>query len=180
MDTLRLGPDDGTLHLNTGVEGKAARLGHALLLAVPDWSAEAVLVDGVPTSATLRAGLASLEVVSGTGGAKPLTDKDRRTIRTNALDALRADTHRDVVFEAAQARAVPGGLSVDGTLSIAGRTMSVTLEVKVAETPDGWLLAARSTVRQTDFDVKPYSTMLGALRLQDAVEVVFHATVTRP
>jgi len=177
---MRLGPDDGVLRLHTGVEGRAARLGHALVLAVPDWSAEAVLVKGVPRSARLRAGLASLEVVSGSGGAKPLTDKDRRTIRTNALEALRAGQHPEVVFVAGVARDVPGGVSVDGELTIAGHTQPVTVEVKVAQTPDGWLLAARSTIVQTDFDVAPYSAMLGALRLRDAVEVSFEATVARP
>lgn len=180
MDTVQLGPDDGTLELHTGVEGKAARLGHALVLGVPDWSAQAQLVDGVPTSARLRAGLPSLEIVRATGGAKPLSDRDRRTIRDNALGALKADTHGDVVFVAGAAREVPGGLSVDGELAIAGRTQPVTVEVKVAQTPTGWLLAARTTVRQTDFGVVPYSAMLGALRLQDAVEVSFEATVARP
>lgn len=180
MDTLRLGPEDGTLLLHTGVEGKAARLGHALVLAVPDWSAEAVLVDGVPTSARLRAGLASLEVLSGTGGAKPLSAKDRRTIRGNALDALKEKDQPDVVFTAGASEAVPGGVRVEGEVTIAGRTRPLSVEVKVAETPDGWLLAVRSLVTQTDFGVVPYSTMLGALRLQDAVEVAFEATVSRP
>ena len=45
METLRTGPDDGTLRLHTGVEGKAARLGHDLVLALDDWSAEVVVAD---------------------------------------------------------------------------------------------------------------------------------------
>lgn len=180
MDHVRLGPDDGVLRLLTGVEGRAARLGHALVLAVADWSAEAVLVDGVPTSARLRAGLASLVVESGSGGAKPLTDRDRRTIRGTALDSLRAEEHPEVVFVAGAVVQVPGGLSVDGDLTIAGRTEPTTVQLKVAETADGWLLAARTTVTQTDFGVTPYSAMLGALRLADAVEVSFEATVARP
>ena len=180
MDHVRLGSDNGTLRLHTGVEGRAARLGHALVLAVADWSAEAVLVDGLPTSARLRAGLASLSVESGSGGAKPLTDRDRRTIRSTALESLRAAEHPEVVFVAGAAVGVPGGLGVDGELTIGGRTQPVTVQVKVAETPDGWLLAARTTVRQSDFGVTPYSTMLGALRLGDAVEVTFEAAVARP
>ncbi|MBC7374639.1 MAG: YceI family protein, partial [Frankiales bacterium] len=81
MTTMTFGPESGTLHLLTGVEGKAARMGHDLVLDLPDWSAEADVTDGVPTAVRLRAGQASSAVKSGTGGAKALADKDRARIR---------------------------------------------------------------------------------------------------
>jgi len=180
METLRIGPDDGTLRLHTGVEGKAARLGHDLVLALDDWSGEVVVADGVPASAVLRTRVESLRVESGSGGAKPLSDKDRRTIRANALGALRAERSPEIVFTASSATPVPGGFTLHGELAVGGRSRRRDVEVRVAEDAGGWSVAVRTEVVQTDHDVAPYSAMLGALRLRDQVDVLFDAVVPRP
>lgn len=180
MDLLTLGPSHGQLRLHTGVEGKAARMGHALVLVLDAWTAEAELSDGVPQAARLTAELAGLRVESGRGGAKPLSDKDRESIRRNALGALKADRHPTVEFASTSVAAVPGGWSLTGTLAIAGEVRDVQVEVRAAEDAAGWALAARVPVRQTAYGVTPYSTMMGALRLVDEVEVAFDATVPRP
>jgi polyisoprenoid-binding protein YceI len=180
VETLRTGPDDGTLRLHTGVEGRAARLGHDLVLALDDWSAEVVVADGVPVSAALRGRVESLRVQSGSGGAKPLSDRDRRTIRANALGALRADLFPEIVFTAPAMTAVPGGFVLHGELAIAGRTRPRDVDVRVAEGAGGWSVAVRTDVVQTDHDVTPYTAMLGALRLRDRVGVVFDAALPGP
>lgn len=173
MTTLTFGPDSGTLHLLTGVEGKAARMGHDLVLDLSDWSAEADVTDGAPTAVRLRAGLASFAVQSGTGGAKPLSDKDRATIRKNALGSMRADEHPEVTFSSTSISPSDRGFQVTGDLSIGGRTSPVTVDLAV----DGSALTARGSVVQTQFDVTPYSAMLGALRLRDRVDVALDATL---
>lgn len=180
METLRIGPVYGALRLHTGVEGQAARLGHDLVLAVDDWSGEVVVEQDAPVSAALRARVESLRVDSGRGGAKPLSDKDRRTIRTNALTALRSDRFPEIVFTAPSVSTVPGGFTLHGDLTIGGRTRPRDVDVRVAEGGGGWSVAVRTAVVQTDHDVVPYSAMLGALRLRDRVDVVFDADVPRP
>lgn len=39
MSTVELSQENGTLHLHTGVAGRAARMGHNLLIAVEAWNA---------------------------------------------------------------------------------------------------------------------------------------------
>ena len=173
MTTMTFGPESGTLHLLTGVEGKAARMGHDLVLDLPDWSAEADVTDGVPTAVRLRAGLASFAVTSGTGGAKALSDKDRTTIRKNALGSLRADKHPEVTFSSTPISPSPHGFAVTGDLSIGGRTGPVTVDLAVA----GSELTVRGSVVQTQFDVTPYSAMLGALRLRDRIDIAVDVTM---
>ena len=173
MTPLTFGPDSGTLQLHTGVEGKAARLGHDLVLALSDWSAEADLTDGAPTAVRLRAGLASFAVQSGSGGAKPLSEKDRATIRKNALGAMRADKHPEITFSSTSIKPSDSGFQVDGELSVGGQTRSVTVELVVA----GQALTAHASVIQTQFDVTPYSAMLGALRLRDRVDIALDVTL---
>lgn len=185
MATLSFGPPSGTLHLLTGVEGKAARMGHNLVLDLSDWSAEAELADGgtdggtdgtdgqVPTALRFRAALASFAVDSGTGGAKALSDKDRTTIRKNALGAMKADRHPEVSFTSTAVEATGDGFTVTGDLSVAGQTRPTVLQV----TRSGATLTARTSVVQTSFGVEPYSAMLGALRLRDRVDVELTTTL---
>ena len=46
MRTTTVGPSEGTLLLKTGVEGRAARLGHALTLRISEWACTATLDGG--------------------------------------------------------------------------------------------------------------------------------------
>ena len=173
MTTMTFGPGSGHLHLLTGVEGKAARLGHDLVLDVADWSAQADLDGDVPTAVRLRAALSTLSVQSGTGGAKALSDKDRATILKNALGAMRAAQHPEVVFTSKEVTASGDGFTVNGDLSIGGQTRPTVVQVTVS----GTALSVRSSVVQTAFDVEPYSAMLGALRLRDRVDVELVAAI---
>lgn len=180
MDLLTLGPATARLTLQTGVEGRAARMGHALVLVLDDWTGEAQLRDGVPRAVRLSATTASLRVESGTGGAKPLSDRDRATIRRNALGALQAERHPHVLLTSTDVAQVPGGWAVTGTLEIAGARRDVVVDVRTAEHDGQLALAARVPVLQTAYGVPPYSTMLGALRLRDEVVVALDATVPLP
>ena len=179
MTVLTLDPTTARLRLLTGVEGKAARLGHDLVLALDAWSGQATMAGDVPESLRLTVELASLRVESGSGGAKPLSDKDRDSIRANALKTLHAERHPQVVFTSSSVVAAPGGYDVTGALSISGTERPVVLHLAVSEDPGGLAITARVPVRQTDHGVAPYSTMMGALRLQDVVQVTLDAVVPR-
>ena len=54
------------------------------------------------------------------------------------------------------------------TVTIDGQSRPVTLDMAV--TPPG-RLSARTTVVQTQFGIKPFSAMMGALKVKDEVEV---------
>ena len=179
MDTLTLGPHSGTLTLHTGVEGKAAKMGHNLTIELGDWSAEASLDGDVPTAVRLRAGLASLRVVRGEGGMKPVSDKDKASIRENALSTLQASAHPDVTFVSTSIRPAAGGYALDGELSIAGTSRPATVEVVVADGGDHWTVTGGAPVVQTEYGVKPYSTMMGGLKVRDRVDVRLEASVPK-
>lgn len=176
---MTFGPGSGHLHLLTGVEGKAARMGHDLVIDLADWSAEAEVPGpdgadgGLPTAVRFRAAVDSLAVESGSGGAKALSDKDRATIRKNALGAMRAARHPEVVFTSTAVARAGEGFAVNGDLSIGGQTRPVVVQVAVS----GTTLSARTSVVQMAFEVEPYSAMLGALRLRDRVDIELEAAL---
>ena len=148
-----IGPADGTLIVKTFREGVAAKVGHDLILEVTRWSAK-LGEDGIELSADPR----SLEVREGLHGAKPLSDRDRREILKNIDEQVLRG--RPVEFRSTSI----DGTVVAGELTMAGETRPVTVQ----RTPDG----GRATLRQTDWAIKPYRGLMGALKVRDDVEVI--------
>jgi polyisoprenoid-binding protein YceI len=172
----QLGPDCGRISLRTFRDGLVAQAGHDLSIDITRWSGDLDIADDLtPTSLTVTADLHSLVVKDGTGGVKPLTDRDRREIVVTAGKVLSANRYPSVTFTATGFRpagegaagAQAGGV-VSGTLTLAGRTGPIELQVSPA---GPGVYQATATVKQTDFGIKPYTAFLGSLKVRDAVSV---------
>ncbi len=113
--------------------------------------------------------MGSLVVRDGSGGLKPLTDRDKREIAVTARKVLRADTNPEATFSASGFEPGSGGGGIiSGTLTLAGASSPLQLHVS-KNGQDSYL--ARTSVVQSQFGIKPYSGFLGALKVRDAVEV---------
>jgi hypothetical protein len=168
--SYRLGPDNGTLTVRTGRTGAVAKAGHDLLLEVTAWSA--TLDAGDPAAMELTADATSLKVREGTGGMQTLDDGDRANIEQTIDDeVLRREP---ITFLSTLVTATADGLSVQGELTLLGTTRPVAFEVAVA---DG-RVSAVAVVRQTDFGMKPYSALFGALKVADEVKVAIDAELS--
>jgi polyisoprenoid-binding protein YceI len=164
----RLGPEDVTLSVRTARVGAAAKAGHDLLIHVTSWSATLVLdEDPGKSSLELDADATSLRVIEGTGGAFELGEDDiasiHQTIDDEVLMKQRIGFRSTGVRGEGDAR-----LGVDGELTIVGTTKPISFELTIGD--DGALSGA-ATVTQTDWGMKPYSALFGALKLADEVEV---------
>ena len=175
--TFKLGPDSGRIVIKTGRAGLAARAGHDLTIEVTRWSAT-VTVPGAGSGTTVpelsaELDLGSLAVVDGTGGAKPLSDKDRRDIVNQAAKILGGGT---ATLAATGVTPAGSGGTIEGTLTLHGRSQPVQLQVQ--STGPG-RYRATATVRQTHHGITPYSGFFGALKLKDEVGVEVDADLTR-
>ena len=175
--TVRLGPDNGRIILRTGRAGLAARAGHDLTIEVTRWSAR-IEVPGedaggvTAASVTAELDLGSLAVRTGTGGAKPLTDRDRGEIKKTMAGIL-----GDGEASFASSRIIRSGSSggaVEGTLTINGRTQPARLQLTE---PAPGRYRGTATVAQSAFGIKPYVGFFGALKLRDEVGVEFEVDV---
>ena len=54
-------------------------------------------------------------------------------------------------------------------------TRPQTVDVRTEDLEDRWSLSSETTVGQSDFGIKPYSQLLGALKVADDVRVSFTA-----
>jgi polyisoprenoid-binding protein YceI len=181
--TYQLGPESGRVLVRTGREGLAARAGHDLTLEITDWLAQVTTPGeaGGVAEATVTAdlGLASLTVREGTGGAKPLTDRDRREIKkqVNKIlgDSARASfTSQQIIPSPASSAGSPAAGAIEGTLTMHGVSRGVRLEV-TSQGPGRY--RGTATIKQTDFGITPYSGFFGALKLRDEVTVEFDVTI---
>jgi polyisoprenoid-binding protein YceI len=165
--TYTLGPDDGTLAVRTGRTGAAAKAGHDLLIEVTAW--EATVAVGETSSVELTADPRSLRVRAGSGGMQALGDDDMANIEKTIDDDVLEG--RAIAFRSTTVKAADGKLDVEGELTLADTTRPVAFAVTV----DDGRLSAVAVVKQTDFGIKPYSTLFGALKVVDEVTVQLDA-----
>jgi polyisoprenoid-binding protein YceI len=174
---FRLGPDNGRVVLKTGRAGLASRAGHDLTIEVTRWSAQVQVPDeeaGGVTAATVQADLdlGSLEVRSGTGGAKPLSDRDRADIKKQMSGILGTGT---ASFASSKiVRFGSSGGALEGTLTFNGQSEPVRLQVSE---PEPGRYRGSATVVQTALGIKPYVGFFGALKLKDEVGVEFEVNL---
>ena len=169
MTTTTFGPDTGDLTLHTGVAGKASRTGHRLTIGFNDWSAT---VDGdVPSQVTVRVGVPTLQIVSGEGGLTPMSAPERGVARGNALKSLKADDFGEITFVSTNVTADGDGYRVDGTLTLAGKSRDHSVVVAPVGSGADRHVVGETTVRHSDFGIKQYSAMMGALKVADEVTV---------
>jgi len=172
--THQLGPGSGTLHVKTYREGVASKVGHDLTFEVTKWEATVTVAEGgALSSLELSADPRSLEVSDATGGAKALSDKDRTTeIPKNIDDKVLGG--EPISFRSTEGHlAEEGGtLSASGELTMAGDTHPVSAQLSVD--PDGHVTGT-IPLTQSDWGIKPFKAMMGALKVKDTVDVVIDA-----
>jgi YceI-like domain len=176
---FRLGPDNGRIIVRTGRVGIAAKAGHDLTIEVTSWSARVDIPAeeaGGVTAATITAelDLGSLAVRQGTGGAKPLTDRDRGEIK-KTISGILGDGEASFTSSRIIRSGASGG-AVEGMLTINGKTQPTRLQVTE---PGPGRYRGTATVAQSAFGIKPYVGFFGALKLRDEVGVEFEVDLSR-
>ena len=167
--TYKFGPDNATLQVETTRGGAAAKAGHDLTIDVQSW--EATLEVGDSSSLELSADSTSLHVREGHGGMQALKDDDKADIRkTIDKDILKK---KDIVFRSSSCEPSGDGIKVSGDLEMGGKTSPVSFEI----TESGGTITSSTTLKQTDWGIKPYSALFGALKVDDEVRVVVEGKI---
>ncbi|MDQ3896730.1 MAG: YceI family protein [Actinomycetota bacterium] len=153
-----------------------AKLAHDLTLRATRWSGT-LHVDDSPAgcSASVTVDPSSIEIVEARGGVKGLSDKDRRDIDKNINEkVLETGKHSELTFESTSVSGSPPNFKAAGNMTIKGTTRPVNLDLHVS----GTTVTAKTTISQKDFGIKPFSAMMGAIKLRDDVD--FQLTVNLP
>jgi hypothetical protein len=173
--THTLGPEDGTLTVRTERTGAAAKAGHNLLILVTVWRATIEVGEGSGiTSIALDADGTSLRVQEGTGGMQALGDDDMESIRQTIDDDVLKQQPIEFRSTAVHVAAGGGAISVEGELTLVGETRPLALELTIA--PEG-TVSGSAVIKQTEWQIKPYSALFGALKVVDEVTVTIDAAL---
>lgn len=174
--THNLGPENATLSVHTERTGAAAKAGHDLLIHVTSWEAT-VAVGDEPASIRLElsADPTSLRVREGEGGMQALQDDDLANINQTIDDEVLK--RREIAFRSTAAAPEGDVIHVDGELTLFGNTEPISFDLVAGE--DGTVTAA-AVVRQSDWGIKPYSALFGALKVADEVRVELEGHLSGP
>jgi|SRR5579884_966914 len=167
-----LSPPAGQLRVFTTHAGLVGRAGHDLELEVVRWRLRLFVVDGRPRDVSVTADPRSLRVLSATGGRRELSDEDRADIQQRIHEDVLEG--RRIEFRSTHIENEGDEVRIDGELQLGGerRPLSFTAEVVPPDRIRGSVV-----IRQTDFGIKPYSAMLGALKVADELRVELDTAV---
>ena len=172
--TQLLGPDNATLTIFTGRTGAAAKAGHDLTIQVTAWNASIVSSDGGDMTVEMTVDGGSLQVLEGHGGMQKLGDDDKvdiaKTIDDEVLKGEQITFRSTSVTPSAEGAA----LHVEGDLSLHGATHPLAVDVVLDG--DG-SLSAEAVIRQSDWGMRPYSALYGALKVADDVRIKLESKI---
>lgn len=156
-------PDQSTLR----VEGTSS---------LHDWTCEATTLSGTldVEAAPEAAALVAIAKVKVTVPAAAL-ECNNGTMNRKTRDALKADEAPEIRYTLQRAAfRGDGTVEATGLLRLAGVERAVTMTVKTLPAKDGGFRFTGSLpLKMTDYDIKPPTAMLGALKTGDRVVVSF-------
>lgn len=161
--------------------GVASALAHDHLVRAARWQGTLdVSADPVALAADVRVDATALEVDEPNARARhglegTLSDGDRAQVRASMLGAGQLDVARfpEIRFVASQIERDGESFRLAGELSLHGRAQRIAVPLAIARDGESFTARGSVRVRQSDFGITPYSAFLGAVRVQDEVEIVF-------
>ena len=150
-------------------------MGHRLTLAMTSWQATVRWGDREPVAAELMVAVDSLQVSRGEGGPMSLSAPETALVRSHALKSLEARRFPRIRYRSDDIEPTGDGYRLTGTLEIHGKSRQRVIDLRVKDLGDTWRMSCEADVAQTEFGVKPYSMLMGAIKVVDIVTVSFTA-----
>lgn len=150
-------------------------MGHRLTIAMTRWRATVGWAGSQPVGAELAVEVGSLGVLRGEGGVKGLSGTEKALVRSNALKSLNASRFPEIRYTANVIEQAADGYRLTGTLEIRGAARQHVIALRTTDLGDSWRMSSETTVRQTDYGIKPYSLLMGSVQVADEVSLTFTA-----
>jgi len=101
-------------------------------------------------------------------------------MNNNTYKALKADNNPEIIFvlaipdKAIKANSAATTVSVKGTLTIAGKTQPIEMQVKISMQGHNLLsFTGSQTIKMTDYGISPPTALLGTLKTGDEITIQF-------
>lgn len=105
---------------------------------------------------------------------------DRDGMNSKTYDALKGDKFPEIRFRLIKVTNISKShIEATGKLTVAGSTRDIMLSVQYSQNSDGSLaFTGQKKIKMTDFNVKPPTALLGAIRSGDEITVRFKIIFT--
>jgi polyisoprenoid-binding protein YceI len=168
--TYEFGPQNGQMVVKIYREGMAKKAGHDLIIDVKSWKATATISENpAESNFTATADAGSFSVREGVGGVKPLSEGDKADIKKNITQKIL--TSPEISFTSTSVQPNGDAATITGDMRIMGKTAPAT--VKLAQ--QGGKVKGNMTIAQTNWGIKPFQAMMGALKVKDQVDIEIEA-----
>ncbi len=183
-EALIIDPGRTTITLHVGRAGVFAFAGHDHEIVVPAMQGRITLdranVSRSTVSVTFEA--TALKVTGKGEPPEDVPEVQRVMLSDQVLDVKR---HPTITFQSRQVSVVKQTadqmtLGITGELTLHGVTRPLDVPVTVQLAADGLRANGRTTVRQSQFGIRPVTAGAGTVRVKDEVDVVLSVTARRP
>ncbi|QSQ17042.1 YceI family protein [Myxococcus landrumensis] len=166
---------ESTVRLHVGKSGMLKTFGHEHEVAAPAFSGQVMLPDGDLSTCQVSARFESraLQVLPGHESAKDVPKIQATMLGPEVLDAERYPDIRFTSKHCTVKQTAPGvyEAQVDGELALHGVAKPVSLPMKVELSGDRLVARGSTTIRQTDFGIRPVSAGGGSVKVKNEVPI---------
>ena len=155
------------VHVLTFKDGLLSKIAHDLKIAVHEID---VQIEGAKIVATADASSLRVACARKDGRDAPgtLSSSDKSKIESNIQkDVLHSRRHPEIRFESSEISQEGDRATIKGTLTLHGT--SKPLSITATKSGDSW--SAEFPIDQPQFGIKPFSAMMGTLKIQPVVRV---------
>ncbi len=168
--TYEFGPHNGKMVVKVFREGMAKKAGHDLIIDVNSWKATATIAENPAESTfTATADVGSFTVREGVGGVKPLSEGDKNDIKKNTTQKIL--TSPEISFTSTSVQPNGDAATITGDMRIMGKTAPATIKLS----QEGGKAKGNFSVVQSNWGIKPFQAMMGALKVRDQVDIELEA-----
>lgn len=183
VTTYQIDPEASALHILVYRGGTLARLGHNHVVSSKSlsgrvWMHRELAQSGFEMAfpvADLIVDDPAARRAAGSEFPPGIPEADKQGTRKNMLRAegLDAENYPRVEVKSAQIEGSLPAVQVTARITIKQTTREVVVPVRVTVTGDRLTAAGEFAIQQTDFGIEPFSAALGALVVQDRLDVRF-------
>jgi polyisoprenoid-binding protein YceI len=173
----RLVADQSTFTVQAFAEGLFSAFGHDPVIAIRDFTGEAMFVPGTFESASLKITINAKSLAL----SNDVKEKDRLEIeRTMRDEVLEVEKYTEIVFSSTNisaSRLAEGRYRarIIGDLTLHGVTQkNLWISAEATVTGDSLRAQGEFSLKQTDFGIKPFSAAGGTIKLKNELKFSFY------
>ena len=165
-------PQQSRLSIHLDTAGLLGRFGHRHLIVAPVASGRVSFDPAKPERNRVRLSFKAVRLqVMDSDLAEDQRAEVRRVMQSQqVLHSLR---HPLIRFDSRQMEVHRGDFALRGHLTLRGTTRPLVIRGQLERNPGGMQVRGRVRFKQTLFGIRPVSTLAGAIRVKDEVEVRF-------